>query len=223
MKLLTSGFVLKTKYDTDKLELEKKIPNTSNLVKKSAYNAKVSEIGGEIRSISGLATTSALTAVENKIPSNSNLLNKTNYNTKITEIENKFTDHKHDEYITTSEFNRSKANLVTKTDSDVSNKTKHLLIENELKKLKTFDLTYFIGKRSFDEEGAQNYLIFHSILKHFTLNSKWITKWKSKGISNENLEVVSTSNNSLTPSINYYGDKARLRFTGSVLQQKTVT
>ena len=30
----TSGFLLKTKYDTDELELEKKIPNTSNFVKK---------------------------------------------------------------------------------------------------------------------------------------------------------------------------------------------
>ena len=30
----TSGFVLKTKSDRDKLELEKKIHNTSNLVKK---------------------------------------------------------------------------------------------------------------------------------------------------------------------------------------------
>ena len=29
-----SGFFLKTKYDTDKLELEKKITNTSNFVKK---------------------------------------------------------------------------------------------------------------------------------------------------------------------------------------------
>ena len=33
---------------------------------------------------------------------------------------------------------------------------------------------------------------------------------------------VSTSNNSLTSSANYYGDKTRLRFTGNVLQQKTV-
>ena len=29
----TSGFVLKTKYDTDKLELENKAPDTSSLVK----------------------------------------------------------------------------------------------------------------------------------------------------------------------------------------------
>ena len=48
-----SGFPLKTKYDTDKLQLEKKIPITSNLVKKSDYNAKVSEIQGKIPSISG--------------------------------------------------------------------------------------------------------------------------------------------------------------------------
>ena len=31
----TVGFVLKTKYDTDKSELEKKIPDTSGLVKKN--------------------------------------------------------------------------------------------------------------------------------------------------------------------------------------------
>ena len=31
----TSGFILKTKYDADKLELQKKIPDTSNLVKKN--------------------------------------------------------------------------------------------------------------------------------------------------------------------------------------------
>ena len=44
----TSGFVLKTKYDTDKLYLEKKInesdkkiPNTSGLVKKKNDNAKI--------------------------------------------------------------------------------------------------------------------------------------------------------------------------------------
>ena len=61
------------------------------------------------------------------------------------------------------------------------------------------------------------------MLEYFTLNSNWITKWKSKGLSNKSLEVASTSDNTLTPSINYYEGKVRLRFTGSVLQQKTVT
>ena len=40
----TSGFVLKTKYDTDKSELENKIPDTSGLVKKTNYNTKITEL-----------------------------------------------------------------------------------------------------------------------------------------------------------------------------------
>ena len=72
-----------------------------------------------------------------------------------------------------------------------------------MKKLKTFGLGYFIGKSHFDEDGAQNYLIFQPILKYFTLNSTWITKWESKGLSDESLGVVSTSGNTLTPSVNY--------------------
>ena len=52
--------------------LEKKISDTSKLVKKSDYNAKISELENKIPSISGLVTTSALTTVENKTPSVSN-------------------------------------------------------------------------------------------------------------------------------------------------------
>ena len=80
-----------------------------------------------------------------------------------------------------------------------------------------------MGKSYFDEDGTQNYLVFQSILVYFTLNSSWITKWKSKGLSNENPGVVSTSSNTLTSSVNYYGEKARLKFTGSILRQKIVT
>ena len=39
----TSGFVLKTRYDTDKSELENKISDTSGLVKKTDYNTKITE------------------------------------------------------------------------------------------------------------------------------------------------------------------------------------
>ena len=52
-----------------------------------------------------MATTSSLTTVENKIPSVSNLVKKTDYNTKINEIEKKITEHNHNKYITTPEFN----------------------------------------------------------------------------------------------------------------------
>ena len=74
----TSGFVLKTKYDTRKSELENKIPDISSLVKKTDYNAKIAEIEGKIPDVIGLATKSVLTTVENKIPDVSNLVKKKN-------------------------------------------------------------------------------------------------------------------------------------------------
>ena len=67
----TSDFVLKAKYQTDKTELEKKIPDTSGLVEKTDYDTKITEIEGKIPDISHLATK---TTVENKIPSVSNLV-----------------------------------------------------------------------------------------------------------------------------------------------------
>ena len=120
----TSEFVLKTKYQTDITELEKKIPDVSNLVKK----AKLTELENKIPDVSSLATKTALTAVENKIPSVSSLVKKTDYDTKINELEKKLTDHDHDKYITTPEFNNlaanvcnarlAQANLITKADFD---------------------------------------------------------------------------------------------------------
>ena len=73
----TSGFVLKTKYDTDKSELENKIPDTIGLVKKTDYSTKITEIKGKNSDISNLATKAALTTVENKIPSIGNFVKKT--------------------------------------------------------------------------------------------------------------------------------------------------
>ena len=100
----TSGFVLKTNYDTDISELENKIPDTSNLVKKTYCNTKVTKIEGKIPDISNLATKTASTTVENKIPSVSNLVKKTDYDTKVTEIENKLNNHNHGKYIDTQEY-----------------------------------------------------------------------------------------------------------------------
>ena len=51
----------------------KKISDISRLVKKTDYNAKISEMEGKIPSITGLATFAALTTVKNKIPNVSNL------------------------------------------------------------------------------------------------------------------------------------------------------
>ena len=123
--------------------------------------------------------------------------------------------------ITKIDFDDAKLSSLNR--KSTSNKPKYLLVKNELTKLKSFDLGYFIGKNHFDENVAQNYLVFQPMLRYFTLNSNWITKWKLKGLSNESLEVVSANSNTLTSSVNYYGDKVRLRFTESILQQKAVT
>ena len=132
-----------------------KFNNTSGLVKKLDYNAKITETP----SASGLATNVALTAVQNKIPKISSLVKETDYNLKTIETEKKLTDHNHDKYITTSEFNKltvgvlharlARPNLVTKVDFDDKrrilnqesnlNETKHFLVEDELKKVQTFD------------------------------------------------------------------------------------
>ena len=54
----------------------KKSPDTSGLVKKTDDSTKISEMENEIPSTTGLATSSALTAVENKIPDVGNLVIK---------------------------------------------------------------------------------------------------------------------------------------------------
>ena len=49
------------------------------------------------------------------------------------------------------------SSLNTKT---VSNKTRDLTIEKELKKLNAFDLSYFRGKNYFEEDGTLNWFVF---------------------------------------------------------------
>ena len=104
----TTRFLLKNTYDTDNSKIEKtmkligdkikkqralatktelaavenKIPDTSDLAKKTDLNAKITEIENKILSITELATNSALTAVENKIPDVSSLVKKTDYDKK---------------------------------------------------------------------------------------------------------------------------------------------
>ena len=41
-----------------------------------------------------------------------------------------------------------------------ANKTQNKSTENELKNLKIFDSSYFVGKSHFEEDGTQNYLVF---------------------------------------------------------------
>ena len=163
--IVNNEVVKKTEYDAKLKNIDDKIPDISNLAKGS-LNTKINVVKNEIPSINGLATTSALTTVENKIPSISNLVRKTDYDTKVGEIENRM-----------KSLNRK----------IVSNKTKDITIENELKKLKTFDLSYFRGKNHFDEDGTQNYYIFQPISKYLKVayvnDINYILSWKSRGLN----------------------------------------
>ena len=107
----------------------------------------------------------------------------------------------------------------------MANKSKNVLVENELNKLKTFDSSQFIGKSHFEEDGTQNYLAFQPINRYFKVitNTDYVSSRKSKGLSAATIKPPTTSDNSLTPSITYYGTKTRVKFTGSCLKQPKIS
>ena len=95
-----------------------------------------------------------------------------------------------------------------------------------MNKLKTFDLSYFIGKSHFEEDGTQNYLVFQPIVRYFEVitATNFVSSWKSKGLSAESIKPLITFDNSLTPELNYYDDyyddfKVRVKFTRTCLKQ----
>ena len=90
--------------------------------------------------------------------------------------------------------------MVTKTDFDAKlkyisdrvskNKSKVLLLDNDLKKLKTFNADYFEGRNYVEgDDGTQNMLVFQVKGEYFGRASLVSTEhytWKSKGNSDEN-------------------------------------
>ena len=149
-----------------------------------------------------------LTELESKIPDVSSLGTKT----ALTAVQNKIP---------------SVSNLVNLSSLNgkvTANKTKNLLIENELNKLKTFAWSYFIGNSHFEEDSTQNYLVFQPINRYFKVipNIDQVSSCKSKGLSAESIKPPTTSDYSLTPLLNYYGTKTRVKFTGSCLKQPKI-
>ena len=181
----TTNMVSKTKYEKggsdfeDKInKIDKKMPDVKDLVKKTEFNSKITEVESKIPSISGLATSSALTAVKNKIPDVSRLATKS----ALTVVKNKMPDF---------------TNLVTKTDFDAKlkaigdrvtkNKSKDLLLDNELKKLKTIDTDYFVGRNYFEgDDGTQDTSVFQVKDIFFRCDNSGYNTLKSKGVSDQN-------------------------------------
>ena len=94
----TSSFALKTNLANLKTDIDKLVPVPVDLsklsdvvkndfIKKTDYNAKITEIENKIPDVTNLATKTPLNTVENQILDTSGLIKKIDYNAKITEIE----------------------------------------------------------------------------------------------------------------------------------------
>ena len=71
----------------------------------------------------------------------------------------------------------------------------------------------------------QNYLVFQPMYRYFKMitNTDYISSWKSKRLSSKSIKPPATSDNSLTPVLNYYGTKTRAKFTGICLKQSNIS
>ena len=54
-------------------------------------------------------------------------------------------------------------------------------------------------------------------------NDEYIYFWKSKGLSDERINSITTSCYGITPSLDYLGPKVRVKFNGSCLKQDKIT
>ena len=215
----TSKFVSRTKFTTDTNSLddkidkvEKKIPDISGLATKSSVTRliteqkdytdkvkkKIPDISGlaskteltavenKIRDVSGLATTSALTAVENKIPDITSLITKTDFDAKLKNISDRVT----------------------------TDKSKDILLDNELKKLKTLvassekiklndvqkEISFFRGFFSYTQNSN---LVYECKINSMKFDISGILEWKPKDIYDSlNKNVLNSVQNTKTVSPN---------------------
>ena len=196
----TSGFVTRTKFTTDtnalddKIDkIEKKIPDINVLATKWSVTRLITEqedytdkVKKKIPDISGLASKADLTAVENKIPDVSGLATAS----ALTAVENKIPDIT--SLITKTDFDAKLKNI---SDRVTNNKSKDLLLDNELKKLKTlvdssakvkFDKVQkeISFNRGFFHYLQQSYLVYDCKMGSFQFTAGKISTWKSTGIFN---------------------------------------
>ena len=163
----------------------------ANLVTKTDFDAKLSSFNRKStkNKTDHLLVKNELSTLENKIPDISNLVKKTDYNTKIVEIDGKF------------------------------DKIKQGVLDSLI--------SLSVGNLLFDGGGGtQAYLIFQPVYKYFKFisNTNYISSWKSKWLSGEIIKPFLTSDNSLTPLIEYYNVyHIRVKFNGSILRQPKVT
>ena len=88
--------VKKTDFNAKVTEIESKMPSISGLLPTNTFNSKVSELENKIKiaeskpDISNLATKTGLKSVENKTPDSNSLVKKTDYAIEISSIKNDY-------------------------------------------------------------------------------------------------------------------------------------
>ena len=94
-----------------------------------------------------------------------------------------------------------------------------------MKKLKTIELSYFIGKSHFEEDGTQNYLVFQPLNKYLKIitNTKYISLCQSKGLSDKTIKPPTTSDYKCNLKLSYFGTKTKLDFRRCCLKQDKIT
>ena len=53
-------------------------------------------------------------------------------------------------------------------------------------------------------------------------NGNYVYLWKSKGLSDEDITSITASNYIITPELNYFGTKIRVKFNESYLKQNKI-
>ena len=238
----TSGFVTRTKFtaDTNALDdkidkIEKKIPDISGLatklsvtyliteqenyidnVKKKipdisglASKTELTDIENKIPDVSGLATASALTAVENKIPDITSLITKTDFDTKLKNISDRVTN----------------------------NKSKDILLDNELKKLKTLigssaeikldevqtEISFVRGFISYTKNSN---LVYECKVSSMKFDNSGKLEWKPKDIyDSSNKNVLNSVQNTkiVSPNIKNINGQSYVFFNGNHFKQDPIT
>ena len=139
-------------------------------------NTKIGEVENKIPDTSGLVTTAVLNTkigeVENRICDLSDLVKKTDYDAKIKDTEGK--------YFTTADYSKFTSDILDARikqkelvgKSELNTKLTTLATKGELKvqqdivvKMKTYDLSYFLGKSFFGDDGFQNTFVYQPTLE----------------------------------------------------------
>ena len=98
-------------------------------------------------------------------------------------------------------------------------------LQDKTEKLQTYDSIISIRQSYFCKDGTQLYLIFQTLyyIPKRLDDTEKIVSWKSKNLSSVKFTTLTTTDNSLSPSIKWYENTFSSIFKGSWLKQKHAT